>query len=210
MAVDALRNPFYSSRHSRGSHVQGNQFDLGNPGWMRFRITPLTRRLLKRRLLAVCARAYGAQVLWGWCYDGEGAPPYWPWLQLITAYTQQKESETLLAEMGTGAYDIAEIVPEVRTRFPDLPVPPALEPQQARFRLFYSITSLWKNAARVQPLILILDALHCADKPSLLLLEFLCCPAGPSLRPSQTHHRGGEANALCSDSWGTGARQLRL
>ena len=29
-AVDALRLPFYSSRHARGSHVQGNQFDLGN------------------------------------------------------------------------------------------------------------------------------------------------------------------------------------
>ncbi len=31
-AVDALRLPFYSSRHARESHVQGNQFDLGNPG----------------------------------------------------------------------------------------------------------------------------------------------------------------------------------
>ena len=29
-AVDALRLPFYSSRHARGSHVPGNQFDLGN------------------------------------------------------------------------------------------------------------------------------------------------------------------------------------
>ena len=29
-AVDALRLPFYSSRHARGFHVPGNQFDLGN------------------------------------------------------------------------------------------------------------------------------------------------------------------------------------
>ena len=29
-AVDALRLPFYGSRHARGSHVPGNQFDLGN------------------------------------------------------------------------------------------------------------------------------------------------------------------------------------
>lgn len=21
----------------------------------------------------------GAQVFWGWCYEQEGAPPYWPW-----------------------------------------------------------------------------------------------------------------------------------
>ena len=32
-AVDALRLPFYSSRHARGSHVPGNQFDLGNTSY---------------------------------------------------------------------------------------------------------------------------------------------------------------------------------
>ncbi len=30
-AVDALRPPFYSSRHPTGSHGWRNQFDLGNP-----------------------------------------------------------------------------------------------------------------------------------------------------------------------------------
>ena len=30
MQVDALRLPFYSFRHARGSHVPGHQFDLGN------------------------------------------------------------------------------------------------------------------------------------------------------------------------------------
>ena len=31
-AVDTLRLPFYSARHARESHVQENQFDLGNSG----------------------------------------------------------------------------------------------------------------------------------------------------------------------------------
>ena len=30
--------------------------------------------------LVLYAEAQGAKVLWGWCYEGEGAPPYWPWL----------------------------------------------------------------------------------------------------------------------------------
>ena len=30
--------------------------------------------------LAVLAEQRGALVLWGWCYEGEGAPPYWPWI----------------------------------------------------------------------------------------------------------------------------------
>ncbi len=32
------------------------------------------------------AEARGAKVLWGWCYEGEGAPPYWPWLQPLRSY----------------------------------------------------------------------------------------------------------------------------
>jgi len=56
---------------------------------------------------------------------------------------------------------------------PDLPVAAALEPEQARFRLFDSITEFLKNASRQRPLVLILDDLHWADKPSLLLLQFL-------------------------------------
>ena len=75
--------------------------------------------------------------------------------------------------MGPGAADIAEIVPEVREKLPGLDPPPYLEPQQARFRLFDSITGFLRNAARYQPLVLVLDDLHWADEPSLLLLRFL-------------------------------------
>ncbi len=65
------------------------------------------------------------------------------------------------------------MVSEVRVKLPDLESPPALEPEQARFRLFDSITTLLKSAARSQPLMLVLDDLHWADRSSLLLLEFL-------------------------------------
>jgi predicted ATPase len=75
--------------------------------------------------------------------------------------------------MGAGAADIAEVVPEVRERLPDLESPPALEPQQARFRLFDSITRFFKQATQAQCIVMILDNLHWADRPSLQLLEFL-------------------------------------
>ena len=29
------------------------------------------------------AEQRGAQVLWGWCHEQTGTPPYWPWLQLV-------------------------------------------------------------------------------------------------------------------------------
>ena len=47
-----------------------------------------------------------------------------------------------------------------------------MDPDQTRFRLFDSVATFFKNAAQAQPLMLVLDDLHWADKPSLLL-EFL-------------------------------------
>ena len=124
--------------------------------------------------LATYAALRGAQVLWGRCYEDVGAPPYWPWVQTIRSYVRERDPEKLRSEMGSAAADIAEIVSDVRERLPDLKPSPALEdPDQARFRLFDSITAFLKNASQARPLVLILDDLHWADKPSLLLLEFI-------------------------------------
>ena len=69
---------------------------------------------------------------------------------------------------------IAEIVPEVRERLPDVGSPAVVEdPRQARFRLFDSIAGFLRQAGRSQPLVLILEDLHWADTDSLGLLEFV-------------------------------------
>ena len=75
--------------------------------------------------------------------------------------------------MGPGAADISEIIPEVRDKLPDLEAASPLEPVQARFRLFDSISRFFSNLTQAQPLMLVLDDLQWADEPSLLLLEFL-------------------------------------
>ena len=66
-------------------------------------------------------------------------------------------------------------MPELSELLPNLKSLPELEsPEQARFRLFDAITTFLKNlAVQASGLALILDDLHWADKPSLLLLEFL-------------------------------------
>jgi predicted ATPase len=123
--------------------------------------------------LAAHAEARGAQVLWGWCYEEGGAPPYWPWVQPLRSYIQQQDPEQLHSQMGPGAADIARIISEVQEKLPGLEPTPALEPEQARFRLFDSITTFLKNASQSQALMLVLDDLHWADKASLSLLQFL-------------------------------------
>ena len=123
--------------------------------------------------LAAHASNLGAQTFWGWSYEHEGAPPYWPWVQPIRSYVQRTDAELLGAQMGSGAADICEIIPELRDKLPGLEAPAPLEPEQARFRLFDSIATFLKNLAHARSLLLILDDLQWADQPSLLLLEFL-------------------------------------
>jgi DNA-binding CsgD family transcriptional regulator len=112
-------------------------------------------------------------VLWGRCHEGDGAPAYWPWLQTVRGYVRLRDPESLRRELGAGAPDIAAVVAEVRAALPDLPFPPALAPDQARFRLFDSMAAFLRRAAADRPLVLLLDDLHWADLSSLLLLQFL-------------------------------------
>jgi DNA-binding SARP family transcriptional activator len=123
--------------------------------------------------VATEARERGAQVLVGRCWEAGGAPAYWPWVQTIRAYLPNRDPERLRLELGSGASDLAQIVPELVELFPDLATPPALDPEGARFRLFDATALFLKNAANAQPLILVLDDLHAADAPSLLLLQFV-------------------------------------
>ncbi len=123
--------------------------------------------------LATYAGLRGCQVLWGRCHESGGAPAYWPWVQILRACLAERDAASLRTALGAGAADIAQVVPEVREHFPDLPPPAATEPEQARFRFFDRMTTFFRAAAGSRPLVLILDDVHWADKPSLLLLQFL-------------------------------------
>ena len=123
--------------------------------------------------LAAQAGGLGVQVYWGWCYEEVGAPPYWPWIQLLRTCIQEKTAEELGALLGPGAAAISEIVPELLVKLPELEPPPALDPEEARFRLFDSITTFWKNASQAKPTMIVVEDLHDSDRSSLLLLEFL-------------------------------------
>jgi class 3 adenylate cyclase/tetratricopeptide (TPR) repeat protein len=123
--------------------------------------------------LSTRARARGARILVGRCWEAGGAPAFWPWVQALRSYISEAGADSLRAELGRGAADVAEILPELREIVSDLPEPPPLESEGARFRLFDSMTSFLRNAASSRPLVVVLDDLHAADTPSLLLLQFV-------------------------------------
>src|SRR5262249_27908998 len=55
---------------------------------------------------------------------------------------------------------------------PRPPPPPPMEAEAARFGLFDAVAAFLRNAGAGQPLMVVLDDLHAADAPSMLLLRF--------------------------------------
>ena len=124
--------------------------------------------------LAAQAEAKGVPVLWGRCLEEPGAPPYWPWRQLIRSYLRAGGDADPAHTLGAEMADIAGIVPEVAEQFG---VPPrqadAGDNAQSRFRLFDAVTGFWRRASQRAPLLLIFEDLHFADATSLRLFGFL-------------------------------------
>jgi class 3 adenylate cyclase len=131
------------------------------------------------------AAANGARVLWGRCWEGGGAPAFWPWIQLIrSSLGGARWSDRIPEQLEPGLTRIAQMVPELRSALPslesgreppsDLPLPGApRSPGPERFLLFDAITGLFKWLAGSTPLMMILDDVHAADEDSLVLLRFL-------------------------------------
>ncbi|HSK94058.1 MAG TPA: AAA family ATPase [Candidatus Angelobacter sp.] len=121
---------------------------------------------------AIRAGDAGARVLWGRCWEDAGAPPYWPWVQVLRGWLRSVAPAEAHEQLGTGAADVAQLLPEIRALVPGLPPAPPDSPA-ARFQMFDSATTLLRNMARVQVTALALDDLHAADIPSVRLLRFV-------------------------------------
>lgn len=130
--------------------------------------------------LIACARGRGARILVGRCWEAGGAPAYWPWVQSLRAYVRDTDAEQLRSQLAAGGPVLAQILPELRERLPDLPQAPPLESEVARFRLFDATAEFLRKASERRPIVLVLDDLHAADAPSLLLLQFLARELGHS------------------------------
>ena len=128
--------------------------------------------------LAEVARQREVTVLVGRCHEGPGAPAYWPWRQIGRAYLAGADRAALATDLADGAADVGRVVDDLHDLFPDLATPPALEPDEARFRFFDAFASFLYAAARRQPLAIVLDDLHWADLASLHLLQFVARAMG--------------------------------
>jgi tetratricopeptide (TPR) repeat protein len=135
----------------------------------------------------------GFLVAWGRCWEAAGAPPYWPWAQIIRTVADDLDDETLRAFASSGVAEVTLLAPDLTMRLGE-PADriAAIDSDAQRFHLFESVTSFLKNVASSRPLVLVLDDLHDADHPSLLLLRFLVKDVRTSRILLLTTHRERE------------------
>jgi hypothetical protein len=120
--------------------------------------------------IASDAARLGATVLWGRCCEDAGAPPFWPWAQILRHWLEAGRASAGAADTLVRSSLLAQIVPELG----DGPrVDPAPRSGELRFELFDAVARFLRQAALAQPLVLIFDDLHAADPASLSLLQFL-------------------------------------
>lgn len=145
----------------------------GNGGMVALAGEPGIGKTRAAQELEQYATDHGALVYWGHCYEDAGSPPYWPWLQALGACVRARDADALRKEEGDRAAEIAELIPDLRDKLPNLPSASELAPIDARFRLFDSVAMLLRAASSSTPLVLVLEDLHWADEPSLQLLLFV-------------------------------------
>ena len=90
----------------------------------------------------------------------------------MRSYVLSREPDDLRKDLGTGAAEVARLVSEIRDRL-QVELRPAGDPEDDRWRLLQAVSGFLRNASTVQPLLLILEDLHDADRGTLDLLLHL-------------------------------------
>ncbi|MGZ6378988.1 MAG: ATP-binding protein, partial [Candidatus Limnocylindrales bacterium] len=129
----------------------------------------------KTRLLAetaVRAFASGAIVLAGRAPE-ETLVPYQPFLEALGHYVSRAPLEELRSVAREYGAEISRLMPELRRRVPELPQPDPGDPETDRYRLFEAVVGLLAEISSAVPVLIVLDDLQWADRPTLLLLRHL-------------------------------------
>ncbi|MGI8795524.1 MAG: ATP-binding protein [Acidimicrobiia bacterium] len=150
--LDVLLDAFLAAVDGRGSAV----FVAGEPGIGKTRLVDeFTARV----------RRGGAFVSWATCREDGGGPSFWPWVQVIRSCIEAGCNNELDPALLPRVADAERLVGAEA---------PQDEPggDQARFRLFDSITALLTHSCTATPMVVVVEDLHWADVPSIEFLRF--------------------------------------
>ena len=116
----------------------------------------------------------GVSVVYGHCLESLSTPPYWPWYECLNECIRTWTDDDVGEKLGRHASVVAELLPDLREKFDDLPKPALIiGSDAAQCRLFDVICEFIRDLANSTPLILVLEDLHWADVQTLQFLEVL-------------------------------------
>jgi DNA-binding CsgD family transcriptional regulator/tetratricopeptide (TPR) repeat protein len=169
------------------------------------------------------AEALGVPVSWGRGSESEGAPAFWPWIQVVREQLLRSDPADR-KRVERAAAPLYRMMPQLKP--PDQRARTASAPTtggsaddsgEARFRLFDAVSSFLRVAAGERGLVVVLDDAHWADAPTLLLLRHLMRELGRdpmlflvSFREAEMSTDAPAAAALAELAGGPEARWIRL
>ena len=122
----------------------------------------------KTRLVAEIARRAhdaGAFVLAGRSPE-ESLVPYQPFVEALRHYFMTASARELRASAREYGSELMRLVPELRRRAPELSAPIDSEPETERYRLFEAVVGLLTEISATAPVLLVLDDVQWADRPT--------------------------------------------
>ncbi|MTD13738.1 AAA family ATPase [Nakamurella sp. YIM 132087] len=120
----------------------------------------------------------GALVAWGRCWQHEGAPVLWPWIQALESLAARVDPAVLAAAASGRGGGIAALLPHLGT------APTGGRPiDLAQVQLYDAVAGFLTGLATDRPVLVVLEDMHWADRASLDMTEYLLAntPAGVRL-----------------------------
>src|SRR6516165_3781577 len=125
----------------------------------------------KTRLVGDLARAVeeeGSLVLWGRC-DEDPVAPFQPFAEALGRYFQVVSADQISQMPDWQLTELSRLVVRLREHVPTFEE--ATDPDSERFRFFEAVTATLGELSSDGSVLLIVDDLHWADRPTLLLLR---------------------------------------
>ena len=142
----------------------------------------LIRRLAAGVISALAAElhAEGVIVLYGRAPE-EPLAAFQPFAEALRPYVAASAPEQLASQAGPLGGELARLLPDQASRLPAEWGRSERDPEGARFRLFEATAALIGSAGRSAPVLVVLDDVHWADRPTLMLLRHVVRAAPASM-----------------------------
>lgn len=179
----AVREPLLGrSQELRALLARLGRAELGHGSLVLIEGEPGVGKTTLAEQLSAAAQQRGFEVIWGRAWEGGGAPPFWPWIQVLRAIAQREGEGRLSEWLGSGGAELLPLLPGFSGPTPRLEaLSQDLDGARARFRQFDVVSRMLRHLCargpeggeRRRPWLILLDDLHAADDASVQLVRFL-------------------------------------